>query len=88
MRLVDRRAQGVALGVGSAKIIGVVHLVQLKLGNSFFAASLRIIEGDNGGIDFLLGLDQLKKHQVCLTSRESQYTQAQTLQHRQSAHEM
>jgi len=64
MRIVDTRFHGIAKGVGTSKIIGRVHSTQLKLGGSFFSVSLSILE--NQDIDFILGLDMLKRHQCIL----------------------
>ncbi len=65
MRLVDRRFSGVAKGVGSAAIIGRIHLVQLKLGpHTHLACSITVL--DNPDMDFLLGLDMLQRHQMCI----------------------
>lgn len=64
MRLVDTRFAGMAVGVGSCKIVGKVHVAQMKLGNSFFSVSLTVLE--NNDVDFLFGLDMLKRHRCSI----------------------
>jgi DNA damage-inducible protein 1 len=70
MRLLDKRFQGEARGVGTAKILGRVHIVQMKFGKSFFPVSLTILEKSD--VDFLFGLDMLKRHrcEISLKSNE------------------
>ena len=64
-RLMDRRFSGVAVGVGTAKIVGSVHSVPLKLGNSFYPLSVHIVEGlASQGNEFILGLDFLRGQKV------------------------
>jgi predicted aspartyl protease len=59
-KLIDERFAGEARGVGTAKILGRVHIAQMKFGNTFFPISITILE--NNDMDFLLGLDMLKRY--------------------------
>ncbi|KAL7066040.1 UBA/TS-N domain-containing protein [Cryptosporidium serpentis] len=64
VRLIDNRFQGIAHGVGTSKILGKIHMAQMKVGQTFFSASFTILE--EGGVDFLFGLDLLRRHQCCI----------------------
>jgi len=64
LRLMDKRYAGMASGVGTARILGKIHMVQMKLGNSFFPVSVTILE--NASMDVLFGLDTLKRYRCCI----------------------
>ena len=70
MRLLDKRYAGEARGVGTAKILGRVHIVQMKFGNSFFPVSITIL--DQNDVDFLFGLDMLKRHRCEISLRDNE----------------
>eukprot|EP00980_Cylindrotheca_fusiformis_P005587 scaffold1184_cov132-Cylindrotheca_fusiformis.AAC.8 len=74
--LVDTRFAGVAMGVGTGKILGRIHIVQLSVGHVHFPCSVTVMDdatlpiaGDGikgqakaKDMEFLLGLDMLKRH--------------------------
>lgn len=64
-RLIDKRFEGMAVGVGSSKIIGRVHQAPLKVQNQFITTSITILE-QKSGPQFIYGLDMLKRHQCCV----------------------
>lgn len=60
-RLIDNRWAGIAKGVGVQRIIGRIHMVQMQIENDFLTTSFSVLEEQ--GMDMLLGLDMLKRHQ-------------------------
>ena len=63
-RLIDRRWRGVAKGVGTANIIGRIHAAPIQIGSAYFTMSITILESKD--MQFLFGLDQLKRHQAVI----------------------
>ena len=61
LRLLDTRFRGTAVGVGKAEILGRVHMAPLKAGGEHIPVSITVL--DQEGMDFLFGLDNLKRHQ-------------------------
>jgi DNA damage-inducible protein 1 len=64
LRLADTRFAGQVVGVGTDKIFGRIHAINLEIGGNFFDCSIYVIE--NAKIDMLFGLDMLKRHQCCI----------------------
>lgn len=63
-RLIDKRFAGFAKGVGTARILGRIHIAQMKFGSSYFPISITILE--NNDVDFLFGLDTLRRYRCCI----------------------
>eukprot|EP00112_Aurelia_sp_Birch-Aquarium-sp1_P017723 Seg414.1 transcript_id=Seg414.1/GoldUCD/mRNA.D3Y31 product="Protein DDI1 2" protein_id=Seg414.1/GoldUCD/D3Y31 len=68
-RLIDHRWAGTAIGVGTQKIIGRIHLCQIQIENDFLPTSFAVLEDQQ--MDILLGLDMLKRHQCCIDLRRN-----------------
>ena len=60
MNMVDKRFQGIAKGVGSSRIVGVIHAAQIKIMNKMIATKINVIENNEVGLVF--GLDSLRAH--------------------------
>ena len=56
------RWNGIAKGVGTQRIIGRIHMVQMQIENDFLTSSFSVLQEQP--MDMLLGLDMLKRHQV------------------------
>jgi len=57
--LIDTRMTSQLRGVGTSQSLGRIHAVQMKFGNSYMAVSITVVP--NNDMDFLLGLDNLKR---------------------------
>eukprot|EP00887_Chlorella_sp_A99_P005195 scaffold1.g5195.t1 len=110
LHLMDKRWQGMAVGVGQAKILGRIHMVQMKAGDAFFPVAITVLDqarlrrarrgvpvpchtiageacgvpkggltlgmalalaGSQEGMDFLFGLENLKRHHCCIDLRDN-----------------
>lgn len=62
---IDESMAGTAIGVGTRKILGRVHSVELQIGDTHFPCTVTVLEDPPEGaqkMGFLLGLDMMKRH--------------------------
>jgi len=64
MNLLDTRYAGTAVGVGSSKILGRIHVADMHVGGITLPCSFTVLEDNK--VDLLFGLDNLKRHQCCI----------------------
>ena len=68
MNLCDERYQGIATGVGTSKILGVIHAAQLKINEKFLMCKITVIE--NNAIGCIFGLDNMRSHGCTIDLRK------------------
>jgi len=70
LHLVDNRFHGTAVGVGTGKILGRIHTVDLTINGYDLPCSLTVMDSKEGlgdkNMDCLFGLDMLKRHRCCI----------------------
>ena len=66
LHLVDKRFEGVAVGVGTGKILGRIHIAELNIGGHIFPCTFTVMDSESGlgdkNMDVLFGLNMLKRH--------------------------
>ncbi len=67
--LCDTRYSGIAKGVGTSKIVGVVHAAQMKIQNKVLMAKITVIE--NSSIGFIFGLDNMRAHRCTIDLKQN-----------------
>jgi len=68
LRLMDERWKGKAVGVGSAPILGRIHLTQLKFGSMYLQTSISILKDQK--LDLIFGLDMLRRWQAVIDLKD------------------
>ena len=66
--LCDERCSGIAKGVGTSRIIGVVHAAQMKIQNKILMAKITVLE--NSSVGFIFGLDNMRAHRCTIDLKQ------------------
>jgi DNA damage-inducible protein 1 len=66
--LCDERYSGIAKGVGTSRIIGVVHAAQMKIQNKILMAKITVLE--NSSVGFIFGLDNMRAHRCTIDLKQ------------------
>ena len=67
--LCDTRCSGIAKGVGTSRIVGVVHAAQMKIQNKVLMAKITVLE--NSSIGFIFGLDNMRAHRCTIDLKQN-----------------
>lgn len=67
LHLLDTRFEGTAVGVGTGKILGRIHIAPITVNGHFFPCTITVMDDGGKGLgdknmEFLFGLDMLKRH--------------------------
>lgn len=69
-RLIDKRFKGTAQGVGTSQFVGRIHNVGMRFSDDLVVpCSITVLESCT--VDFLLGLDMLKRHTACIDLKQN-----------------
>lgn len=70
LHLVDERFAGIAVGIGTGKILGRIHVVEMEIGGVIFPCSFTVMDSASGlgnkNMDCLFGLDMIKRHRCSI----------------------
>ena len=58
------------MGIGTSRILGRIHATEMEILGKKFICSLTVLEDNK--VEFLLGLDNLKRHQCCIDLVQNQ----------------
>ncbi|CAE5960439.1 unnamed protein product [Arabidopsis arenosa] len=68
----DQRYKGIAHDVGQSEVLGRIHVAPIKIGNNFYPCSFVVLDSPN--MEFLFGMDMLRKHQCTIDLNENVMT--------------
>ena len=69
MHLVDKRWEGTAIGLGTKKVIGRVHMTQIQIGNHILFSPFSVLKENytcKSILEVILGLDLLQHYQCSI----------------------
>ncbi|KPA73743.1 Dna-damage inducible protein DDI1-like protein [Leptomonas pyrrhocoris] len=72
MRLLDTRMSGFAVGVGRQRILGQIHMAPVNIAGMYIPFAFSVLESQD--MDLIIGLDQLKRHQMVIDLKNNRLT--------------